>query len=401
MQAPGGLRELDIDAAVEWDRLVAAAMLGANPPPQVLATADKRTPDLTGPDWPAMPARIQSCLGRKEAHALLDWQTEAGDEGRRLYQEEYLEWRVVRAEDGNARRIEMTTEFGDYWKVLAGYQPDETLKLVASFAGEETIAPATVYGDLDPFAADVDPSQRSAAFAATMLAESGRPVASPYNNGQSAICCMVEASNTLRALINLVSASAEPHVVVDSVTKEPRPMSGSEAIQVIRQGAAQDCRNSDPVVVERVVRLATEGRLIAFDDPIGVYIRGVEHRQLIGPDGSDVPAKWFELGRGIGPNDPVGQPRYQRLAFEVPDGVGFTVADLKQRETGDRITHGAQLAELVTLGVYMRTSATAKVAVALQPETLRAVTPCTEQPSCDEVRAHWAAFESAERERAT
>jgi len=401
-QAPGGLRELCAEAAAAWDRLLAEMVAEVKPSPQALATADERTPELTGPDWPAMPARIQSCLGRRQAHALLDWRTDHGDEGRRLHQEEYLEWRVVRPDDGNPRRIEMTTEFGDYWKVLAGHQPEETLRLVASFAGEETIAPRAVYGDLDPFTAAVDPSQRSAAFAATMLAEGGRPVVSPYNNGQRAICCMVEGSNTLKALINLVSASAEPHVVIDAVTKDRRPMSGSEAIRVIREGAAQDCRNSDPVVVERVVRLATEGRLIAFDDPIGVYIRGVEHGQLIGPDGSDVPADWFGLCRGIGPDEATDdRPRYQRLAFEVPEGTGFTLADLKQRATGDRITHGAQFAELVTLGVYVRTSAAGAVAAAPEPEALRAVTPCPEQPSCDEVRANWEAFERAERERTT
>jgi hypothetical protein len=230
-----------------------------------------------------------------------------------------------------------------------------------------------------------------------MLAEGHQPVVSPYNNGQRAICCMVQSSNTLEALINLVAASAEPHVVVDSVTKELRPMSGSEAIQVIREGAAQDCRNSDPVVAERVVRLATEGRLVAFDDPIGVYILAVEHRQLIGPDGSDVPAEWFELSRGVGPDEATDRrPRYQRLRFEVPEGAGYALADLRQRTTGDPITHGAQLAELVTLGVYVRASAAGVVAVAPQPEALRAIAPCPEQPGCREVRANWDEFERTE-----
>lgn len=401
-QAPGGLRELGADAAAAWDRRFAEVVAGVKPPPQMLARVDERTRELADPDWPAMPARIQSCLGRRQAHALLDWRTDAGDEGRRLHQEEYLEWRVVRTDDGNPRRIEMTTELGDYWKVLAGHQPEEMLNLVAKFASEETIDPQAVYGGLDPFGPGVDPTQRSLAFAATMLAEGGQPVASPYNNGQRAICCVVERSNTLEALINLAAASAGPHVVVDSVTKDLRPMSGSEAIQVIREGAAQDCRDSDPVVVERVVRLATEGRLIAFDDPIGVYIRGVEHRQLIAPDGSDVPAEWFELSRGIGPDKAAdGRSRYQRLAFEVPEGTGFALADLRQRGTGDRITHGAQFAELVTLGVYLRTSAAGAVAVAPEPEALQAVTPCPEHPGCHEVRANWEAFERAENERTT
>jgi hypothetical protein len=288
----------------------------------------------------------------------------------------------------------MTTEFGDYWKILAGHQPEETLKLIGSFAQEESVGPQDVYGDLDPFDDSVGPDQRSLAFAATMLAESGRSVISPYNNGKRAICCMVEASNTVTALINLISASAEPHLITDSMTGEVRPMSGSEAIQVIRAGAAQDCRNSDPMVVERVVRLATEGRLIAFDDPIGVYVRGIEHTQLIGPDGSDVPADWFEFSRGMRSAESTdARPRYQRLTFEVPAGTGFSLADLRQRDTDEPITHGGQFAELVTLGVYVRTSAAEAVAVPAKPEAAPALTPCPQQASCDEVRASWQTFE--------
>jgi hypothetical protein len=393
-QAPGGLRELGDEGASAWARILTDAIKAVDPPSQLLATADARTPEVTGPDWPALPARIQSCLGRKRAHALLDWRTAAGDEGRRRHQEEYLEWRVVRDGDGRPRRIEMTTEFGDYWRVLAAHEPRAALERVAAFAGEETVDPHAVYGDLDPFGPGVDSARRRDAFAATMLPRPGQAVASPYNNGQRAICCMVEGSNTLGALINLVAASAEPRVLVDSVSGDIRPMSGSEVIQVIRTNAAQDCRNSDPVVVERVVALAIEGRLIALDQPVGVYIRGVEHAQLAAPDGSDIPADWFEFSRGLGPEEAAdGRPRYQRLTFEVPDSAGFSLADVKQRATGNLISHGAQLAELVTLGVYLRTSAAHAITLSPEPVEVPVPIPCPEQPGCAEVRESWAAFE--------
>src|SRR5206468_1779231 len=153
---------------------------------------------------------------------------------------------------------------------------------------------------------------------------------SPYNSGAKAICCMIQSTNTLGALINLVAAAAEPHAVIDPVSRETRFMSGSEAIHIIRAHSAQDCRNSDPVVVERVVRLASEGRVIAFDDPIGVYIQGVEHRQLVQPDGAEVPLKWFEFSRGLGSDKaPDGRPRHQRLILEVPPDQGFGLAELR------------------------------------------------------------------------
>jgi hypothetical protein len=207
---------------------------------------------------------------------------------------------------------------------------------------------------------------------------------------------MIEGSNTLSALINLVAAAGEPHLVTDPLSGETRFVSGSEAIQVIRDGAAQDCRNSDPVVVERVVRLASEGRLIAFDDPIGVYIQGVQNQQLLQPDGSEVPSEWFDLGRGLGSDEASDQrPRHQRLVFQVPDDLDFSLADLTQRTTNEPIRHGAQVAELVQLGVYVRTSAAEAVEVELKPEPLPRVTPCVERADCEDVAASWKEFSEA------
>jgi len=312
-------------------------------------------------------------LGRERAHQLLDWRTSDGDEGRFRHQEEYLEWRVDRDERGRPRRIEMTTEFAAYWQVLASHQPAEAIARVSEFA-QETVQPKAIYSDLDPFGKDATPERRAQAFSQTMLREDTSDLAglSPYNSGLKAICCMIQPTNTLGALINLVAAAAEPHVVTDAVSHEARFMSGSEAIEVIRRGAAQDCRNSDPVVVERVVRLASEGRLIALDDPIGVYIQGVEHGQLLQPDGSPVPIDWFTFGRGLAADRaPDGRPRHQRLTLAVPPDEGFGLSDLTQSFTGKPITGGAQVAELVKLGVHIRTSAQDVVDVELKPELIR------------------------------
>jgi hypothetical protein len=394
---PGGLTELDKAAATAWDQALAKTVAAIKLPRQVQAVADARTPEVTGPDWPAYPVRVDACLGRDETHQLLDWRTDDGDEGRLRHQEEYLEWRVVRDGNGRPRRVEMTTEFAAYWKVLAANQPADAIALVGDFAGEPV--PATgLYGDLDPFAAGVTSQQRGEAFSAIMLREGVSDLAglSPYNSGTKAICCMIQSTNTLSALINLVGAASEPHVVIDSVSRETRLMSGSEAIHVIPAKAAQDCRNSDPVVVERVARLASEGRVIAFDDPIGVYIQGVEHRQLVLPDGAEVPREWFELSRGLGSDEaPDGRPRYQRLTLEVPPDQGFGLAELLHRTTGKPITHGAQIAELVKLGVYVCTSPQGALDVELKPEPLPTVTPCSDQP-CPEIQKSWQEFQAAQ-----
>jgi hypothetical protein len=135
-------------------------------------------------------------------------------------------------------------------------------------------------------------------------------------------------------------------------------------------GTAVAGRASDPVIVERLGRLAFERRLVAFDDPVGVYVQGVEHTRLRTPEGSPVPPEWFAASRGVA-------GRHQRLVLEVPAGEGFRVSDLVDAATERPIRHGAQIAELVQLRVPLRTSAAgaARAHPGLEPRARRPV-PC-------------------------
>jgi hypothetical protein len=368
VRPPGRLDELGSQGREAWDAQSAAALQTAvddlakdGKRPDSLTADPARTAELRIPDWPAFPARIGACLGAERALALLDWRPpEEGDLGRIRHQEEYLEWRLAR-EDQRVRRIEMTTEFPEYWQVLAAHEPKRILALVAAFARESEIPPEAVYGSLDPFDTAVTPSDRQAAFSQTMLppkrGESREALkrVSRYNDGTSALCCMVQPSNTLGALFALVASAARPLLVRDSTTKRARFASGSEAINTLG-AAGVDGRNSDPLVVERVTRLATERRPIGFDDPVGVYIRGVQRHELAQPDGTDVPESWFEFGRGVAAAEaPDGLQRRQRLILEAPPDADFALSDLVVRRTGERLRFGGQLAALVQLTLYVRT----------------------------------------------
>ena len=102
-----------------------AACERASPPaghPFLLPAADRRTPLVTGPDWTGLPVRVVGCLTRARALGLLD--------AERRLQEEYLEWRTVRDRGGAIRRVELTTELRDYWRVLAAHEPARTVELV-------------------------------------------------------------------------------------------------------------------------------------------------------------------------------------------------------------------------------------------------------------------------------
>jgi len=393
---PGNLSDLRETALKEWSELI-KAYIPRNGSNQLLAEPDGRTPDGVAVEWGAYPVRIRNCLqSLPKSYRLLDWSTPEGDLGRARLQEEYFEWRVVRDATGKIRRVEMTSEFPEYWKILAAHHPVETLRLVARFAGEPSVPPKVVYGNVDPFHPDVTPKERKAGFVETMLPSGGNAPWSPYNNGQKAICFMAYGANTLSALISLVAAAAFPYGAEDPETGEVRRLSGPEAIASGTQRAVA-CRNSDPTVVGATIGLAWDGRMFALDDPIGIYIRSVQNERLVQPDGSPVPLEWFDFQRGSRPSGSDGLERSQRLVFEVPPGLGFVVGDLTDSDTGQRIEFGGQIADLVALVVYVRISD--RNAVQAQPEQvpMPTVVPCEEDPGCSSILQLNEEFEESQR----
>jgi hypothetical protein len=161
-------------------------------------------------------------------------------------------------------------------------------------------------------------------------------------------------SNSLDALLRMAAAAAVPLLVLDAESGEPRFPSGSEVIALLRDpDSAKDGRSSDPVIVERLARLATEGRPIRFDDPLGIYIVDVQTSELLTPEDEPLPREWLRLS-GQDPPQPDRLPRDQRLELEVPADAGFTLAQLRSARTGRRIEYGAQIAELVQVAVYLR-----------------------------------------------
>ena len=309
MGPPGELDELDGPGRAAWAELVAqevdsivSNLREHGKTPTGLLGDGEEVEGVRTIEWPGFPVRVSDELGLDAALELLDQPTESLEVGR-MRQEEYLEWWPVRG-DGRLRGFEMTTELGDYWKLLA---------------------------------------KHGNARAAEPLGESGEPR------------FMVQPNNTLGALLALVLSAARPLTVVDELTGQRRYPSGSEAIE--RLGAsAQDGRNSDPLIVERIARFVSEGRRIAFDDPLGVYIGQVQMHELEQPDGEDVPVAWLELSRGAGPDEsPDRRSRRQRLKLELPTDADFDLDDLIVRRSGERLRFGGQLAALVELAVYVRT----------------------------------------------
>jgi hypothetical protein len=393
--SPGGItaaERLTPEEHAAWAARVRGCLRAAaaerEPSPYLLEAADERTHERTLIDWTAYPRRIADCLTPRHASSLLDWRTGDGDQGRSRFQEEYAEWRLLRSEDGRARRFELTTELPDYWVWLAGRRPQRVLDLVARFAEQQTVDSQQVFGDLDPFADEVADAQREKAFKRMMLGD-GR---SPYNNGLEAICCMRQPTNTLRALLGLVVAAARPRVIRDEISGAVRAANAAEVIPQLG-AAAEIGRNSDPVVVERLGRLTLEGRLVAFDGLPAVYIAGVQVERLATPDGAPVPSEWFSVER-LRPEDGDTGDRLlgQRLSFEVPDSTGLCVGDLIDLGTGRRVEAGADLADLVRLVVGLRVSAPGTGPQTVERTRGTAAADASTASGCDEVRQAWQAF---------
>lgn len=373
MSAPGGLTELG-EHALGWDERVAEVVLSLDPPANLTEADRAGATELRVLDWPAVPVRARACLGVERADRLCDARVPSGVTGRALLQEEYAEWRVVHDEDGPTR-FELTTELADYWLLLARHRPERLVELVAGFARRPSLTLTEVFGDLP----------MDQAFATQFMA-------SPFNNGELAITCLSRGDNSLRALVNLVAGSAVPLQLRDRHDGELRFPSGSEAIPALRPGAAQDCRASDPLVAERIVRVATEGRPIRFDDPIGVYIAAVQTQDLLDPDGEPIPDAWVKLtrqGRPLGD----GLARHQRLELEVPPDAGFKLSDLVSRRTGERVRWGAHIAELVELAVYVRVGEPGTI---LAHARMPSETPsCADKAKCQDLEANAAALEDS------
>jgi hypothetical protein len=394
MREPGALTALGEKGRAAWNTRVSECfdralkkMAGAQR--FLLPEPDEETRAITGPDWTGMPARVSACLGRKRALRLLDWESDGFSEGGRLLQEEYLEWRVVRSEE-RISRVEITTELPEYWGTLAAYEPEHLLETIADFAGETSVSPRAIYGTCDPFAAGVTPEEREQAFTDMMLPPRGR---SMYNNGERALCCMAQETNTLEALVRLAVATTSPRVVHD-VTGRVRCLTCSEAIPLLGK-AAQLGRASDSILVERLGQLAFEGRRVAFDDPVGVYIQSVEHSRLRTPTGGEVPPEWFTFSRGLAPEASAGgHPRYQRVTFQAPPGEELSVGDLIDVATERPIGHGGEIADLVQLAVFFRVSETDRISVD-QGKPLELAAGIEDPQGCAEIRDYERRFNRA------
>ena len=399
LKEPGNLSDFGPEAQNAWHDAVVGLVnrhLAKSGSKHFRLLADEAWPKgVSVVDWDGFPRILQNCLGDEQASEFCDWKLPTGDLGRVLGQDEYCEWRTVRNPDGKLVRVEVTTELAKYWEILAAFHPMKTLRVLGRFAGQQIADWREVYGSNDPFAATATPERRAADFN-RMMVWNGRkaPVKSPYNNGQKAIAFLSKPVSSLNAAVALFVTAAIPYG--KQVGGNEVALDGAEAIASTTQ-AAIDCRNSDPNMVGRMNEIVWYGRAVAFDDPVGVYIRSFAHADLLDPDGNPIPEEWVEFQRGSRPRDGVGQECSQRLVIEVPPSAGFVLEDLVNADTNENIRFGYQIAELTKLSCYFRTSGAGAVSAPRSIVTPRPVANCSSATNCSRWTQLYEEFRGSQR----
>ncbi|MFD3940044.1 hypothetical protein ACFWSF_35185 [Streptomyces sp. NPDC058611] len=312
---PGNLTDLDDDGRKKWHMWLSCRVdetiqgpsrhrvLHDGPRPQFYnATKTPTGDDATDASvtWTAFPRALHSLNSDMER-----WEAADSD---RLNQDEYCEWSVSRNADHKVNRVTFTCEGPEYWEHLAAYNPAKVLELYRTY-----ISPDVVAEDLFPDGA-YDPYNE-------------------WNNSTSrGAMHLVQPNNTLTAEIELAAAATIRRVI-----------DGREYTQSDELIACSDYgdpkRNSDPKIGFKVNKLAQEGADITLTDPVGLYFDDLNTDGWETPDGSDPKSYWTYL-RGDA-DHPV------RAVYEVPDGKGFTVGDIKIR--GWHITTGSQIADFITM----------------------------------------------------
>lgn len=164
--APGRADELTDELRARWNETVARAFdtqaaslktrfFSLDP----AALRNPRRSDAI--KWPGDPGKPAFCVGEAMARNLSDW----GLTGRRAVQLEYCEYMTVGARDTTGaqrpKRIEVTTEFREFWSCIAMHDPDRVRAMATEVLG---VPPSwyDLYGVSDPHG--LTPDAREIAF---------------------------------------------------------------------------------------------------------------------------------------------------------------------------------------------------------------------------------------------
>lgn len=301
---PGGAPEPTEDDHDAWSQRMAAmfAPLVAEFPQLYDPTVDDTPDDVLAPSivWTAFPATLlQGATSQEQRWSAAD--------ASRDVQDEYCEWGVERDDRGTVTRVTFTSEVPEYFAHLASRDPQRLLDRYQGVLGRPV--------PLDQLVVE-GRYRRDNRFNSST---SGRPVH------------LKQVNNTLNAAITL---AAQATILRHDANGNP-VTTAQELVECGGLGAP--LRNSDPQIAAAVNDAAATGAEISLQDPIGLYIDGLQTAGMETPDGED-PAAFWTIERG-------DANHALRASFSVSADRGYAVGDITL--DGRPIRFGAQLADRV------------------------------------------------------
>ena len=238
------------------------------------------------------------------------------DNRRFEFQDEYVEWRVVRGAGNKITNIIFTTEFAEYYVAFAQLGMDALVRAIRE------VIPGANPTRRDLFGPNFNPATAAPRTRGERFRRNAQ--ANPWNNGQKGILCLAQQFNTMHALFNLAGACS----VVKS-DLDPGSVCGAVG------GACGSDRNSDPRVCQACQNLARAGRGLSLEDPLGIKIM-------------ELGGVWELNGQPLDINSPeTNQGIWQlsrnsrRATLKLRNGLTLG---------GDPIVSGAQVAAVLTVG---------------------------------------------------
>ncbi len=269
-------------------------------------------------DWPAFPKLVKD---RFPGNAMKAFETaETGPNARQDFQDEYLEWHVVRNAANKITRVSFTCETTQYYEFLADTDPAKLLVTYKSL---------------------VDPAHAADVKIQDLIVNNRYRPENRWNTQFGAVH-LIQPNNNLFAEV-LIAAQA----CILRHDNNGTPITDSTGlIRCARFG--EEGRASDPKIGAQVNAKAREGDAISLRNPVALYITRFSNDGF-NRNGTPVPIFW-KLVRGTPApaGEDVGMGLH--LVYEVPANAGFVVGDL--RIGNEPIRFGGQLAENVHVGLY-------------------------------------------------
>lgn len=262
----------------------------------------------------------------------------------RRQQDEYLEWHVDRAQDGNIRRISFTAEPPDYWRALAEVAPDRVVKLYQDHVDSQ-IQKADIF--YPPRVAIFGRFEDGTNGWLEVTGYGGRynPL-NPWTTTQG-IMHLTHGANTLGAEVNLAGQASVARPV-DALVVAPGQDPAPEIVRIACGNYGGINRSSDPNIGIAVGKQVQAGNRITLTDPVGLYISRIDLSGLSGPNGEALSAIAGHVTRGT--DDPF-EPRILRFEVKLPAGSSFTLSDC--RFDNRPLVRGGQIARESTIQLYV------------------------------------------------